>query len=151
MISPGNKNVKNITQLTHNVQTKLMVFGELAFFMLLAEGWIIVFTKHRNLCKYSSCREIRTRFALCCVLSMHVNFTNILYRCFSGIRAIMQKKQFTNPTIHLFQISQCSIQNRNVYISVLDEALWDMQQEHFGIFKIGLLLQCQWSNPDEYG
>ena len=36
--------------------------------------------------------------------------------------------------MHLFHIAQCSIQNRNVHISVLNGALWDMEQVHSGIF-----------------
>ena len=39
--------------------------------------------------------------------------------------------------MHLFHISQCSIQNRNVHISVLDEALWDMEQVHSRICEFG--------------
>ena len=45
----------------------------------------------------------------------------------------------TNPRMHLIHISQCSIQNRNVHISVLKGALWDMEQVHSGICEIGLL------------
>ena len=41
--------------------------------------------------------------------------------------------------MHLFHIPQCSIQNRNVYISVLNGALWGMEQVHSGIYEIGLL------------
>ena len=41
--------------------------------------------------------------------------------------------------MHLFHIPQCSIQNRNVHISVLNGALWDMEQVHSGICEIGLL------------
>ena len=44
---------------------------------------------------------------------------------------------FTNPRMHLFHIPQCSIQNRNVNISVLNGALWDMEQVHSGICKLG--------------
>ena len=39
----------------------------------------------------------------------------------------------------LFHIPQCSIQNRNVHISVLNGALWDMEQVHSEICEIGLL------------
>ena len=42
----------------------------------------------------------------------------------------------TNPTMHPFHIPQCTIQNRNVYISVLNGALWDMELLHCGI--------CEW-------
>ena len=31
------------------------------------------------------------------------------------------------PTMHMFHIPQCTIQNRNVHISVLNDALWDME------------------------
>ena len=40
--------------------------------------------------------------------------------------------------MHL-NIPQCSIQNRNVHISVLTEALWDIEEVHYGICEIGLL------------
>ena len=40
----------------------------------------------------------------------------------------------TNPTLHLSHIPQCTIQNRNVYISVLNGALWDMGQMHVGVW-----------------
>ena len=41
--------------------------------------------------------------------------------------------------MQLFHIPQCSIQNRNVHISVLNGALRDMEQVHSGICEIGLL------------
>ena len=37
---------------------------------------------------------------------------------------------------------QCSIQSRNMHISVLNRALWDMEQVNYGICEIGLF-----SNP----
>ena len=37
------------------------------------------------------------------------------------------------PMMHQFHIPQCTIQNRNVHISVLIGALWDMEQVHCGI------------------
>ena len=49
-----------------------------------------------------------------------------------------QLTSFTNPRMHLFHIPQCNIQNRNVHISVLNVALWDMEQVHSGICEIGL-------------
>ena len=36
-------------------------------------------------------------------------------------------------------IPQCAVQNGNVHISVLNGALWDMEQAHCGICEIGLL------------
>ena len=42
----------------------------------------------------------------------------------------------TNPTMHLFHIPQCTNQNRNVCISALICALWDMEQVHYGICDI---------------
>ena len=44
--------------------------------------------------------------------------------------------------MHLFHIPQCPIQNRNVHISVLNGALWDMEQVHSGICEIGQLMLC---------
>ena len=35
---------------------------------------------------------------------------------------------------------QCTIQKRNVHISLLNGALWDMGQAHCGICEIGLVL-----------
>ena len=51
---------------------------------------------------------------------------------------IKKYMKFTNPTMHLSHIPQCTIQNRNVHISVLNSALWDMGQVHCGICEIGL-------------
>ena len=44
---------------------------------------------------------------------------------------------FTNRRMVLFHIPQCSIQNRNVHISVLNGALLDTEQVHSGICKLG--------------
>ena len=43
--------------------------------------------------------------------------------------------------MHLLHIPQCSIQNRNVHISVLNETLWEMELVHSGICEIGLLFR----------
>ena len=40
-------------------------------------------------------------------------------------------------------IPKCSIQNRNVYISVLNGALWDMEQVYSGISELGQLRDCR--------
>ena len=45
--------------------------------------------------------------------------------------------QFHNSRMHLSHIPQCSIQNRNVHISVLNGALWNMEQVHSGIYELG--------------
>ena len=39
--------------------------------------------------------------------------------------------------MHLFHIPECSTQNRNVHISVLNGAFWDMEQVHSGICELG--------------
>ena len=39
--------------------------------------------------------------------------------------------------MQLFHISQCSIQNRNEHISVLNGALWYLEQMHSRIYKLG--------------
>ena len=41
---------------------------------------------------------------------------------------------FTNPAMHFFHTPQYTIQNRSVHIAVLNGALWDVGQEHCGIF-----------------
>ena len=41
--------------------------------------------------------------------------------------------------MHMFHIPQCIIQNRNVHISVLNDALWDMEQMHCEICELGQL------------
>ena len=51
-----------------------------------------------------------------------------------------EQTNFTNPRMHLFHIPQCSIQNRNVHISVLNGALWDMKQATSGISELGQFL-----------
>ena len=47
----------------------------------------------------------------------------------------------TNPAAHMSHIPQCTIQNRNVHISVLNGALWDMGQVHCGISKLSLFAE----------
>ena len=39
--------------------------------------------------------------------------------------------------MHPIYIPQCTIQNRNVYISVLTDVLWDIDQVHCGVCEIG--------------
>ena len=39
--------------------------------------------------------------------------------------------------MHPFYILQCSIQNRNVHISILSGALWDLEQVYCGICELG--------------
>ena len=47
---------------------------------------------------------------------------------------LCQLTKFTNFTMHLLYITQCTIQNRNVLILVLNSALLDMEELHCGIF-----------------
>ena len=39
--------------------------------------------------------------------------------------------------MHLVHIPECSIQNRNVHISVLNGTFWDMEQVHSEICELG--------------
>ena len=41
--------------------------------------------------------------------------------------------------MHVSHILQCTIQNRNVHISVQNDPFWDMEQVHCGICEISLL------------
>ena len=64
-------------------------------------------------------------------------------------KGLIRKSQTTifdlpNPTMHLSHIPQCTIQNRNVHISVLNGVLWNMGQLHCGVCHIGLLC-CNFS------
>ena len=45
--------------------------------------------------------------------------------------------KLTNPTMHVSHIPQCTIQNRNAHISVLNGVLWDMEQLHYRIYEVG--------------
>ena len=47
--------------------------------------------------------------------------------------------------MHLSHIPQGTIQNRNVHISVLNGALWDMGQVHYGTCEIDLMDPFFWS------
>ena len=52
--------------------------------------------------------------------------------------------------MHLSYIPQYTIQNRNVDISVLNGALWDMEQVHHGICEWGHLLWVIYVREDNY-
>ena len=39
----------------------------------------------------------------------------------------------------MLHITQCTVQKRNVYISVLNDLLWDVEQVQYGICETGLL------------
>ena len=49
--------------------------------------------------------------------------------------------------MHLFYIPQCTIQNINVHISVMNGVLWDMEQVHYGNCEISVLLHQAIFNP----
>ena len=51
--------------------------------------------------------------------------------------SVVEWANFTNPTMHLFHIPQCTIQNRNMHISVLNGALWDIEQVQCRIGELG--------------
>ena len=50
--------------------------------------------------------------------------------------------------MHPSHFPQCTIQNRNVHISVLNGALWDMVWVHCGISKFGLLESRHSTSPE---
>ena len=87
------------------------------------------------------------RSILCCwsgavaadwgVASLSISGGSVLYRLYVSL-SIPSQQTFANPTMHLCHIPQCTMQNRNVHISVLNGALWDMEQVHCGICEIGL-------------
>ena len=59
--------------------------------------------------------------------------------CFTGASAIGLIHKSQNAAV---PYAQCSIQNRNMYTSVLNEALWNVEQVHSGICEIGMLYDC---------
>ena len=70
-----------------------------------------------------------------------INLMNFSFKVFYKIQNEYPNAwtNLTNPTMHLFRIPQCIIQNRNVHISVLNGALWDMEHVHYGINELGQL------------
>ena len=50
-----------------------------------------------------------------------------------------ESTDFTNPTMRMFHTPQCTIQNINVHISVLNGALLAIEQVHYGICELGRL------------
>ena len=50
---------------------------------------------------------------------------------------IIQLGYLTNPTMHLPHIPQYTIRNRNMHITVLNGALWNMGHVHYGICELG--------------
>ena len=73
-----------------------------------------------------------SNFFLSSVGIIYILFKNIIL----GIFFIID----TNLFMHSFHIPQCTIQNRNVHISVLNGALWDMGPVHYEIYEEGLLI-----------
>ena len=53
--------------------------------------------------------------------------------------------------MHLFHNPQCTIQKRNVHISVLNSALWDMEQMHRGICEVILLYRRLYTISCKFG
>ena len=83
------------------------------------------------------------------VVSCQSFFGHILNNCFPVTEVIRQQTNFTRFTNHgkcLFHIPQCSIQNRNVHISVLNGALWDIEPVQTGICELVQLPHCCYSH-----
>ena len=53
--------------------------------------------------------------------------------------------------MHLIYIPQCTIQNRNVYISVLNGAFWEKEQVNWGELWGKLVYWTYTSNHADYG
>ena len=51
--------------------------------------------------------------------------------------------------MHLLQIPQCTIQNRNVHISVLNGALWDVWQVRCGIYEFDVFHRINSLQPSD--
>ena len=71
------------------------------------------------------------------IVCLYQNFVVVLqsYLCIEDPKGTLAGMylavvQFTYPRMHLLNIPQCSIQNGNVHIYILNKALWDMEQVH---------------------
>ena len=99
--------------------------------------------KHWKRSKHSNFSEYNWIFKLSHILNFGTKWINaVFFLVFSKLDAYTtelphQLTYFRNPRMRLFYIPQCSIQNRNVHISVLNRALWDMEQLHSGIHELG--------------
>ena len=71
------------------------------------------------------------------ILEFETDFKTFLF--LFAMSCVNQEMNLTNPKVHLSHIPQCTIQNKNVPISVLNSALLDMGQVHCGICEFGLL------------
>ena len=85
-------------------------------------------------CDIYVCTQVRLRHWY--IVTMAKQQTDILFS-----RWGVQETNLANPIMHLSYIPQYTIQNRNVHISVLNGALWDMWQVHCGICECGLYRQ----------
>ena len=59
--------------------------------------------------------------------------------CAKWVITLSEWTNLVKTMMSLFQIPQCTIQNGNVHISVLNGALLDMEQVHCGICELALL------------
>ena len=62
--------------------------------------------------------------------------------CINNTRHVDQYSNLTNPSMHQFHIPQCTIQNRNVHISVLNGALWEWNWYIVGFVN---KVNCNWT------
>ena len=126
------------------------------------KDWPLLFLCHHDVYAISWASDnepyyIESQLVLCVSVmwleSMSSSFSLLYFSCYiKNVNAILNFcclnvftsiliDQFHNPRMHLFYIPQCSIQNRNVHISVLNGALWDMEQVHSGICELGQIHQ----------
>ena len=70
----------------------------------------------------------------------HLPGANELTSTLPGLNVLNQETNLTNPTMHMYYIPQSIIQDRNIHISVLNGALWDMGHMHYGICEFGVEL-----------
>ena len=55
----------------------------------------------------------------------------------------IQWTNFINPRMYLLHISHCSIQTRNLHLSALYGALWDMEQVNSEISELGQFISIR--------
>ena len=100
-----------------------MSFGRISYTVTAPASYVITQIKGRFL-HFSHC-SIWNKLQISTAISLPLNYFQTYH----------QETKFANPTRFLLHIPQCTIQNRNVHISVLNGVLWDMGQPCCGIWE----------------
>ena len=93
---------------------------------------------------FVGCNRHEKQFIIFILIFIYLIFTNTKTKIIDALNVAVrpqietggeEKTNFTHHRMLLFHNPQCFIQNRNVHMSVLNGALWDMEQVHSGIYE----------------